>query len=103
MSRDKGATFERGISKVLRILWPDARRGIGQARAGGEVPDIAGTPYWIEAKHRKRVSIRKAMAQAHVATDGRPVVAITRENGEPIFVTMGLTDWLDLNEKAGRE
>src|SRR5690606_6910545 len=53
-SRTKGASFEREVARQLRALWPGARRGIGQARSGGETPDVIQTPFWIEAKHRKK-------------------------------------------------
>ena len=99
-SRDKGADFERGVAIALRPVWPGSRRGIGQARSGGEVPDVDGTPWWIEAKNRKRVCIARAYQQAAAATDGRPSLSITRENRGPILVTMALADFLD---RVGRE
>ena len=99
-SRMKGADFERGMAKVMRSVWPEARRGIGQARCASEVPDVDGTPFWVETKHRKRVSILAAFEQAAEATDGRPVVAVTRENNRPILVTMALADWLELVDRA---
>lgn len=98
-SRDKGAAFERAIAITLRSVWDAAKRGIGQARAGGEVADVEGTPYWIECKHRRRVSVQGAFVQATEATDGRPPVVISRENRGPLLVTMGLSDWLDLVER----
>jgi len=64
LSRRKGANYEREVAKAFQSVWPHARRGIGQARAGGDVPDVQGTPLWIEAKHRKQVSITGAMRQA---------------------------------------
>lgn len=95
LSRTKGVSFERGIAVTLRTIWKGAKRGIGQARAAGECPDVEGTPYWIEAKHRKRVSIGKAYAQALKDSDGRAPLVITRENRGPILVTMGLVEWMD--------
>src|SRR5690606_15391046 len=93
-SRNKGATFEREIAHALQTLWPGAKRGIGQARLGSEVADVEGTPFWAECKHRKRVSISAAYRQAVEATDGRPVLVVTREDRQPILVTMTLADWL---------
>ncbi len=85
-SRTKGAAFEREIANALKVLWPGARRGIGQARNAGEVPDVDGTPYWIETKHHKRVNIRKAYDQAVKAQGARPsreggVLVISRDTG----------------------
>lgn len=94
----KGKAFERAVAIVMRSIWPGAKRGIGQARAGGEVPDVDGTPYWVEAKHRKRVSIRKAWDQATEATDGRPVLLVTREDRRPTLVTMGIDEFVRLQE-----
>ena len=99
-SRRKGAAFERGVAIALRSVWPAARRGIGQARSGGEVPDVDRTPYWVEAKHRRTVCIRAAYEQAAAATDGRPPMTVTRENRGPMLVTMRLADFLDLAERA---
>jgi hypothetical protein len=98
MSRTKGAAFERGLASVLRSVWPEARRGIGQARSSKEVPDVDCTPYWVEAKHRKRVSIGAAFAQAKRDTDGRAPLVITRENRGPILVTLELEEFLLLVE-----
>src|SRR5690606_13764125 len=93
-SRTKGASVEREVARQLRALWPGARRGIGQARSGGETPDVIQTPFWIEAKHRKKCSIPAAYRQAVEATDGRPVLVITKEDRAEPLVTMTLADWL---------
>jgi len=69
-SKQKGASYERNVAHAFKAVWPHARRGIGQARAGGDVPDVQGTPYWVEAKHRKQVSITGAMRQAVEAMAG---------------------------------
>lgn len=104
MSRRKGAGFERGVAILLRCIWAGAKRGIGQARSGGEVPDVDGTPYWIETKHRRRVCIRAAYEQAREASDGRPPVVISRENGGPILVTMGVDEWMTVvGRQAAKE
>ena len=92
----KGKAFERALATLMRSVWPQARRGIGQARAGGEVPDVDGTPFWLEAKRGKRISIRAAYDQAVEASDGRVPVVVSREDRSPALVTMGLEDWLQL-------
>jgi hypothetical protein len=117
-ARAKGATFEREVAERLRRVWPGAKRGLGQARQGREVPDIDGTPYWIELKHRKaRPQIQAAWQQALDDSAGDAVprpgpvrpgetfpprrpVAITRQNNGPILVTMELADWLAMVELA---
>lgn len=77
-SKRKGKVYERYIAELLREFFPRAMRGIGQARAAGEVPDVKGTPFWIEAKHRQRLNVAAAFAQAragladYVARGGSP-------------------------------
>ncbi len=98
MSRRKGAQYERDLANRWRDsgLWPDAKRGIGQTRAGGEVPDVEGTPFWIEAKRRKAHNIRASMQQAIDATDGRPPVVIARwdrDSADDAIVCMRLADF----------
>lgn len=96
-SRRKGAEFERLLASELRPIYGvkvEVKRGIGQTRAGGDCPDVDGTPWWVEAKHRKAVNIPAALAQAAEASKGRrPSLAITRANGGPIVVSMLLTDF----------
>jgi hypothetical protein len=94
-SRAKGKTFELlAVHEMREIYGPQVKRGIGQARAGGEVADIEGTPFWIEAKHRLRPNIAAALEQAVTASKGtRPALAITRANGAPIIVSMYLNDF----------
>ena len=101
LSRRKGVAFELGVSRVLRTIWPKSKRGIGQARMAGECPDVDGTPYWVETKHMKKVCIRAAYEQGQDASDGRPVVVVSRENRGPILVTMALPDWLHLVKPEG--
>ena len=85
-SRNKGATYEREIAILLRVLWPEARRGIGQTRAAGEVPDVDGTPYWLELKCTRSPNVHKAYAQAVMAQEKRPakrpVVVVSRKTGD---------------------
>lgn len=108
LSRTKGATFERLLAARWRELglYPEARRGIGQARSGGEVCDVEGTPWWVEAKHRKAVSVPAALKQAGEASDAaftgaewRPPVVIAREHGQRLehaLAVMWRSDALDL-------
>lgn len=94
-SRNKGASFERRVAAMFKLVWPDALRGIGQARSASEVPDVDGTPLWVECKKRKgNPDIPAALKQARAATDGRPVVAVTAKDFEEPLVTMYLVDWL---------
>lgn len=94
-ARRKGQQSERDIAALVRRVFPDAKRGIGQARFGRECPDVDGTPYWIETKCGKNAPVRSALKQAVDDTDGRtPVVIVKDDRCEP-FVVMRLSDWLD--------
>lgn len=79
-SRGKGANWERALANILKAIWPEAKRGIGQSRWGGEVPDVDGSPYWIEAKVGIQPNMRGAMRQAEEASDGRPCIAVVKDN-----------------------
>lgn len=97
-SRSKGQRGEREVAEALRTIYPDARRGF-QSRAGDDAADVEGTPFWVEVKRVKRnESIRAALAQAAEATDGRPVVVVSRCDGKPWVACMLLGDWLHLAE-----
>jgi hypothetical protein len=109
-ARTKGRAYEQEIARALQELWPAAKRGIGQARSAGEVPDVTGTPYWIECKHKRKVSINGAYDQGVQAsctrtgptTTTRPVLVISRENRTEDLVTMSLTEFKRLVKEANR-
>lgn len=84
----KGATFERKVATLLKDVYPGAKRGIGQARSGSEVADVEGTPWFIECKRRKRCNIQAAYEQAAEATDGRPILCVTKDDRGQTLVTM---------------
>ena len=99
MSRNKGAAFEREVARALQTVWPDAHRA-GQTQASDSIvmPDVEGTPYWIECKRLARVipsTVSRAFAQADDAqigkllqTEGelRDVLVITRQDRERALV-----------------
>lgn len=82
------------FAKLLRPIWPEARRG-QQTRNGSDAPDIEGTEYWVECKVGKAPNIRKAVEQAQEATDGRPVLVLTKKDYCDSLVTMVFGDWLE--------
>lgn len=110
-SRNKGAAYERELANRWSEngTFPEARRGIGQARSASEVSDVEGTKFWVEAKCKARPNPFRAMEQAEEATDGRPcvVVACRREKGKPkrasTLVCMRLETFEDLVRGARRE
>lgn len=93
--RTKGAVFERHVASLFRELgYREAARGLGQARSAGEVPDVAGTPWWIEAKHRKAIDVHGAYAQGVEAANGKAsVLAVTKRDRGPVLVTLSFDDF----------
>ncbi len=96
MQRRKGARFEVEVAKAWAVLFPGARRGIGQARSAGEVADVEGTPFWPECKRGAGSTVDAALLQAAEATDGRVPIAIVRRNGKRATASMYLEDLLCL-------
>lgn len=104
-NRKTGTDFERKIAVKLREVWPGARREFGQAREGNEVPDLGGTPYWIECSKGATRNIHEKLSQAIVAAqttpstvykDLSPVVISYHANRGLTMVTMTLDDWLQI-------
>lgn len=98
-SRTKGASFERWVANRLKPYYPNAKRGIGQARSSSEVSDVEGTDFWIECKRHKKPSIPAAWKQAEEATDGRPLLVVTKADQGPVLVTMSLDEFCLLLKK----
>lgn len=122
LSRRKGAKYEQLITRLFRAIFgASVKRGIGQERAGGEIADVSGVPYfWVQTKHGRFVSIRDALLQAeaelqhniaqHAITsrfasqtpfdppdaDDRWPLAIVKFNGEPDTATMRLSHFASM-------
>jgi hypothetical protein len=108
-SRTKGHAYEREVCAKLRSLFGEGvRRSIQTRGAKSEGCDVDGTPYWIETKVGKLQNPRAALRQAIDDTDGRPPVAVIKDNspggGRPAFefVAMRLDDFVALLEQAHR-
>jgi PHD/YefM family antitoxin component YafN of YafNO toxin-antitoxin module len=101
MQRTKGATYERWCANKLRSVYPHAKRGIGQARSASEVPDVDGTPWWVECKHQKTLNVQAALVQADEARlacpspHGSPLV-IARRDRERDIVALYLDDFIHM-------
>jgi len=99
-SRSKGSAWEREVAHLLQPVFPAARRGLGQARGGAEVPDVERTPYWVECKSRKRCNIQAALEQAEraraLARDERVPLAACKDTGKRPIAAMYLDDLLAL-------
>lgn len=105
-ARRKGQAHERSSAEQFRPLWANAERGIGQARASSEVPDVKGTPFWIECKHYTRSpNVMKAMLQGQSALTayrkkhpeayrGGVLVVAKQTNVSPELATVPLSEML---------
>jgi len=100
LSRTKGKTFERTVAKAFREVFPDAKRTLTQQRDSGEEPDINVPGWWVEAKHHRKVPIRKAFEQAvdevgRAKSKGKPV-AVTMDNRTEPLATLRLPDFVEM-------
>ena len=97
-ARIKGATFERKLAKYFTENTKlEAKRGIGQTRKGGsEVSDVDMPIIHVEAKRHKRCNIKAALRQAISDSENKEKlpVAITKDDRQPILVTMLFDDWV---------
>lgn len=103
-SRTKGHDFERFVARLLRLSFPDARRG--KQYTGGREADVEGTPFRIECKRLADVKlgdVKRALlqAEADAATwdDDRPCIAVHRTDREKALVTMRLSTAATIIEK----
>lgn len=100
-SRRKGHEFEREVAEAFREAgFTEARRGLGQADGGRKLPDVEGTPYWVECKCGARPNIADAFFQADHdsidAGDQRVAVVISKRDRTEPMATLALADFLAL-------
>ena len=62
-NRKKGVEFERSVANAFKPVFPKARRLFGQSREGDEVPDVGGTPFWIECAKGSTNAIHEKLDQ----------------------------------------
>lgn len=101
--RRKGAAWERDLANRWKNsgLYPKARRGTGQARKDAHVPDVDGTPWWVECKVGQRPNLLGALRQAEDARDAaalndrghRPVLVVAKLDRQGSMVLMRLADF----------
>ena len=96
-SREKGASFERKLAKILKGYGYECRRGQQYCGANGDA-DVIGLPgIHIEAKAVERLNIYDAMNQSiSDARDGELPAVFHKKNRKKILVTMTLDDWMKL-------
>lgn len=100
MSRRKGNAGQLEVAKILGRLYCWAKSTAGSQSAGAVVPDVDGTPWWIEVKRHAKVNWRPAYRQACGDADGRlPMVAHRDDRGE-WMVTLRLEHFVDAMDGA---
>lgn len=104
LSRRKGKDWQAALAKRWRDLglWIAARSSQGEqvraANLGPKPADIEGTPFAIEAKHRRACrplqALEQSEAEAEARADWRDAIAVCRPHGaavEESVVVMRLT------------
>lgn len=84
--RVKGRAFEQKIARILRVIWPDAKRWLQSQGGGKSGGDIEGTPYHIECS-KGGESIWAKWKQANedaLHTKKSPVVIKQRDHERPV-------------------
>jgi len=82
--KQKGNRWELAVSKFLvQCGYPYARRSsYAQSRQGEKLPDVIGTPFWVECKAYRQVtagSIRLWMSECIKKRDRRPIVLFVKD------------------------
>ena len=97
--RRKGHDFERVTASKLRVIFPDARRGL-QYQDGAQCSDVVGTPFHIECKCGKKPNVRAALRQA-LEDCGRAkwIACVIKDDRQEPMVVMPWGDWLELVEE----
>jgi hypothetical protein len=96
MQRTKGHTWEREVAAMFRAIWPDARRGLTQSRAGDEDADVMLPRFWVECKAMQRVNIEGAFRQATEASrrSGKIPLVCSKSNRREPLATLPLKDFV---------
>lgn len=96
-SKAKGKRGEIQLSKELRLLGYDTRRGQQYCGANGDA-DVVGLPgIHIECKYTERLKLYDAYAQSvHDAKGGEVPVVMHRKNHCQWLVTLNLVDFIEM-------
>lgn len=92
----KGKRYERQVARVLRALYPDARRRLQYQRAHGAA-DVHAGPLRIEVKAHNVAAPRVYRETAKKAgLDVLPAVVQPAGKGGPLLITLSLRDFVFL-------
>lgn len=103
LSRVKGRAFEQLIAKMLRPIFPDARRHLEfQAFEAAFGADLAGTgPYQIQCKRGRKWCSLSAIEQVKAdEAFGEIPLLVTQGDFKRILVAMPIEAFLGLLSKA---
>lgn len=107
-SNARGKVYERAVANRLKPLFKKAARTYGQSREGHELPDVGGTPFWIECANGSTNAIHAKLRQGLVATSkssseeygGAPVAVFSHHAKAGLhMVTMEAGQFVDLLRK----
>lgn len=98
-SKQKGARYEREISKKFQENGFEVRRSAQYAGNTGEAADCIGAPgIHIECKHQETLRLRDWVEQAKrdAAKSGKLPIVFHRKNNESTLVTMEFDSFMEL-------
>jgi Holliday junction resolvase len=101
-SKQKGARFERELSKIFQSYgYENARRTAQYCGNTGDASDVIGLPgIHVEAKMQERMRLYDWMAQAENDAGNnrvKPLPAVFhKQSRKEILVTMRLDNWMKL-------
>jgi hypothetical protein len=94
-ARRKGSDFERQVAAILADqLGAQVQRTLLSGIRGEG--DIEGLPVHLELKRQEQTRLAKWYAAESPKAGRRPFAIIHKRNGEPIFVTMEINDWIHM-------
>jgi len=100
-SRQKGASGERELAKLLRTYGCDSRRGQQYSGANGDADVVGLEGFHIECKRVERLNISEAMKQSvKDHREGETPIVIHRKNREGWLVTMRLDDFMNMYKEV---
>lgn len=96
-SREKGATGERELARLLRGYGYDCRRGQQYCGANGDADVVGLNGIHIECKRVERLNLYDAMDQSRRdSRSGELPAVFHRKNNSEWLVTMRLDDWMTI-------
>lgn len=100
-SRQKGASGERELAKLIKAYGFEGRRGQQYSGANGDADVVGLDGIHIECKRVERLNISEAMQQSiKDHREGEVPVVMHRKNREGWLVTMRLDDFMRMYKEV---